>query len=88
MKVSNKILEVARYVQFLRVWLAGVNDIFRLIPSFKHENQNTFLSMVQMTPQRPGDMPSHLKPDVIEICEKIAIDSLYVPKLVVSWTIS
>ena len=52
------------------------NDTGRLIPSFKHHDQDTFLSMVHVSLQILGDMLTHLKPDGLEISENRAIDSI------------
>ena len=51
-------------------------DTKRFIPSFKHHDQDTFLSMVHVALQIRGDMLSHLKPDGLEISENRAIDSI------------
>lgn len=45
-------------------------DINRLIPSFKHEDNDTFLTMVHMA------LLSHPKPEGIDISEDRAIDSI------------
>jgi hypothetical protein len=47
------------------------------IPTFTHQTDDSFLSMVHVALRIRGDMVSHPKPDVIEICENRAID--YVP---------
>jgi hypothetical protein len=51
------------------------------IPTFTHQTDDPFLSMVHVALRIRGDMVSHPKPDVIEICEDRAIyyvpDSLY-----------
>ena len=52
------------------------NDTERLIPSFKHDDQDTSLSMVHVAPQVLGDTLSHLKPDGLEISENRAIESI------------
>ena len=52
------------------------NDTERPIPSFKHHDQDTFLSMVHVALQIRGDMLSHLKPDGLEISENRAINSI------------
>ena len=52
------------------------NDTERLIPSFKHDDQDTFLSMVHVALQIQGDVLSHFKPDGLEIIENQAIDSI------------
>ena len=47
------------------------------IPTFTHQTDDPFLSTVHVALRIRGDMVSHPKPDVIEICEDRAID--YVP---------
>ena len=51
------------------------------IPTFTHQTDDPFLSMVHVALRIRGDMVSHPKPDVIGICEDRAIyyvpDSLY-----------
>ena len=52
------------------------NNIYRIIPSFKHEDQNTFPSMVHMALQILGDILPHLKPDRVKINDNRAIVSI------------
>ena len=56
-------------------------DIKRLIPSFKHEDQDMFLTMVHVALRIRGDMLSQPKPEGISVSEDRAIgsipDSLY-----------
>ena len=49
-------------------------DVKRLIPTFKHDDQDTFLTMVHVTLQIRGDMLSHPKPIGLDISTDIAID--------------
>ena len=52
------------------------SNIDRLNPSFKNEDQVTFLSMVHVALQIWWDMLSHPKPDRLEISDNRAIDSI------------
>jgi len=52
------------------------SDVNRLIPSFKHEDNDTFLSMVHTALRIRGDMLSHPKPQGIDISEDRAIDCI------------
>ena len=54
----------------------NTSDIDTLIPSFKHEDQDTFLSMVHVALRIRADMVSHPKPKGLDISEDRAIDCI------------
>ena len=51
-------------------------DVKRLIPTFKHDDQDTFLTMVHVVLQIRGDMLSHPKPIGLDISTDRAIDCI------------
>ena len=52
------------------------SDVKRLIPTFKHDDQDTFLTMVHVALQIRGDMLSHPKPIGWDISTDRAIDCI------------
>jgi len=53
------------------------SDVKRLIPTFKHDDQDPFLTMVHVALQIRGDMLSHPKPIGLDVSTDRAID--YIP---------
>ena len=52
------------------------SDVKRLIPTFKHDDQDTFLTMVHVALQIRDDMLSHSKPIGLDISTDRAIDCI------------
>ena len=67
-------------------------DIKRLIPSFKHEDQDMFLIMVHVALRIRGDMLSHPKPEGINVSEDRAIAAYLIActcfELAIGWSAS
>ena len=69
-------------------------DIKRLIPAFKHEDQDMFLTMVHVALRIRGDMLSHSKPEGINVSEDRPVNSIpdslctHVFELAIGWSAS
>ena len=65
-----------RHIPVSEMVKVGPKDSNTLIPSFKHEDHDTFLTMVHVALRIRGDMLSHRKPEGIDISEDRAMESI------------
>lgn len=65
-----------RHVPVSAMMSDNTENIERLIPSFKHHNEDMFLTMVHVALKIRSDMVSHPRPNGIDISEERALDSI------------